>query len=92
MILFLIQLAEDDQNLYTTTASRLLAARDPLVRILAWTLLSNYFHLLLEEIRDNGISKFMQRLVAVCLWHLTRNILKKGVCVQEFMQEPNGRY
>src|SRR3989338_878405 len=35
---------------------------DPLVRILAWTLLSNHFHLLLEEIRDNGISKFMQRL------------------------------
>ncbi|MDO8566893.1 MAG: transposase [bacterium] len=36
--------------------------RDPLVRILAWTLLSNHFHILLEEIRDNGISKFMQRL------------------------------
>lgn len=36
--------------------------QDPLVRILAWTLLPNHFHLLLEEIRDNGISKFMQRL------------------------------
>lgn len=36
--------------------------RDPLVNILAWTLLPNHFHLLLEEIRDNGISKFMQRL------------------------------
>lgn len=36
--------------------------RDPLVRILVWTLLPNHFHLLLEEIRDNGISKFMQRL------------------------------
>lgn len=36
--------------------------RVPLVRILAWTLLPNHFHLLLEEIRDNGISKFMQRL------------------------------
>lgn len=36
--------------------------RDPLVRILAWTLLPNHFHLLLEEIRDSGISKFMQRL------------------------------
>ena len=36
--------------------------RDPLVHILAWTLLPNHFHLLLEEIRDNGISKFMQRL------------------------------
>lgn len=36
--------------------------RDPLVRILAWTLLPNHFHLLLEEIRDQGIAKFMQRL------------------------------
>lgn len=36
--------------------------RDPLVHILAWTLLSNHFHLLLEEICEGGIAKFMQRL------------------------------
>lgn len=36
--------------------------REPLVRILAWTLLSNHFHLLLQEIREGGIAKFMQRL------------------------------
>lgn len=36
--------------------------RDPLVRVLAWTLMPNHFHLLLEEIRDKGIAKFMQRL------------------------------
>lgn len=36
--------------------------RNPLVRILAWTLMPNHFHLLLEEIREGGISKFMQRL------------------------------
>jgi len=35
--------------------------REPVVRILAWTLLSNHFHLLLQEIREGGISKFMQR-------------------------------
>ncbi|OYV28172.1 MAG: hypothetical protein B7W98_00075 [Parcubacteria group bacterium 20-58-5] len=35
--------------------------RDPLVRILAWTLLSNHFHLLVQEIREGGIAKFMQR-------------------------------
>lgn len=35
--------------------------REPLVRILAWTLLSNHFHLLLQEIRDGGTAKFMQR-------------------------------
>lgn len=36
--------------------------REPLVHILAWTLLSNHFHLLLEEIREGGTAKFMQRL------------------------------
>lgn len=36
--------------------------RDPLVRILAWTLMPNHFHLLLEEIQDGGIAKFMQRV------------------------------
>ena len=36
--------------------------RDPLVRILAWTLLSNHFHLLLQETREGGVAKFMQRL------------------------------
>lgn len=35
---------------------------DPLVHILAWTLMPNHFHLLLREIREGGIAKFMQRL------------------------------
>jgi len=35
--------------------------REPLVQILAWTLLSNHFHLLLKEIREGGTAKFMQR-------------------------------
>lgn len=36
--------------------------RKPLVHILAWTLLPNHFHLLLEEILEGGTAKFMQRL------------------------------
>ncbi len=36
--------------------------REPLVRILAWTLLTNHFHLVLQEVREGGIAKFMQRL------------------------------
>lgn len=35
--------------------------REPLVRILAWTLLSNHFHLLMQEIKEGGVAKFMQR-------------------------------
>lgn len=37
-------------------------ARRPIVKILAWTLMPNHFHLLLKEIKDSGISKFMQKL------------------------------
>jgi len=33
----------------------------PLVKVLAYCLMPNHFHLLLEEIREDGISKFMSR-------------------------------
>ena len=36
--------------------------RDPLTRILAWTLMPNHIHLVLQETKAGGISKFMQRL------------------------------
>ena len=36
--------------------------REPLVRILLWTLLPNHFHFLLQEVREGGIAKFMQKL------------------------------
>lgn len=36
--------------------------RQPLVDILAWTLLSNHFHLLVRERVERGLAKFMQRL------------------------------
>ncbi len=35
--------------------------RDPLVRILADCLMPNHFHLLVEEIKDGGISRFMHK-------------------------------
>ena len=58
-----------DQNWTINLKSRALFERpdywpeqDSLVHILAWTLMPNHFHLLLEEIREGGIAKFMQRL------------------------------
>jgi putative transposase len=36
--------------------------RDPLVKILCYCLIPNHFHLLLKEIKEGGISKFMQKL------------------------------
>ncbi len=34
----------------------------PLVKILAWTLMPNHFHLLLQEISHGGVTKFLQKL------------------------------
>lgn len=36
--------------------------REPLVKILCYCLMPNHFHLLLQEIREGGVSKFMQKL------------------------------
>ncbi len=36
--------------------------REPLVRIMADCLMPNHFHLLLEEIKEGGISRFMHKL------------------------------
>ena len=36
--------------------------RDPLTRILAWMLHKNHFHLLVQEIREGGTAKLVQRL------------------------------
>ncbi len=44
------------------TRPRAWPERFPLVKILAWTLMPNHFHLILQTSVENGISKFMQRL------------------------------
>ncbi len=36
--------------------------REPLVRIIAYCIMDNHFHLLVEEIQEGGITKFMQKL------------------------------
>ncbi|MDD5144689.1 MAG: transposase [Candidatus Pacebacteria bacterium] len=36
--------------------------KEPLVRILAYCIMDNHFHLLVEEIQEGGIVRFMQRL------------------------------
>lgn len=36
--------------------------KDPLVKILCYCLVPNHFHLLLKEIKEGGVSKFMQKL------------------------------
>lgn len=56
--------------------------RDPLVRVLAWTLMPNHFHLLLEEIREGGISKFMQRVCGSMSAHFNARHREHGSIFQ----------
>lgn len=36
--------------------------REPFVEIVAWTLMPNHFHLILEQLTENGISLFMHKI------------------------------
>jgi REP element-mobilizing transposase RayT len=47
---------------FGSLASKLHKRDDPLVNIVAYCLNPNHYHLILEQISENGIEKFMQRL------------------------------
>lgn len=47
--------------------------RKPIVKILSFILMKNHFHLILEEVVQNGIAKFMQRLgTGMTMYYNTR--------------------
>jgi putative transposase len=56
--------------------------RKSLVRILSWTLMPNHFHLLLEEIQEGGIAKFMQRLCGSMSRHCNEKYKEQGTMFQ----------
>ncbi|OGC88272.1 hypothetical protein A3D70_01005 [Candidatus Adlerbacteria bacterium RIFCSPHIGHO2_02_FULL_54_18] len=56
--------------------------QDPLVKILAWTLMPNHFHLVLKETTENGIAKFMQKLCGSMTTHFNRKYKEKGSLFQ----------
>jgi len=56
--------------------------RDKLTEILAFMLMPNHFHLLLREIRENGVSLFMQGLGASMTLHFNDKYKEKGSIFQ----------
>ncbi len=56
--------------------------REPLVTILAWTLLSNHFHLVLQECSEGGIAKFMQRLCGSMTKSFNKKYRERGSLFQ----------
>ena len=53
-----------------------------IVKILAYCLIPNHFHLLLEEIEDGGISKFMQKLQIAYTMYFNKRYARSGVLFQ----------
>ncbi len=51
---------------------------DPLVAIGAWCLMDNHYHLLVKEITDGGISRFMHRLATGYTMYFNRCHKKRG--------------
>lgn len=56
--------------------------RRQLVDILAWTLMSNHFHLVLKARHDGSVSKFMQRLCGSMTMHFNAKYSEQGTLFQ----------
>jgi len=56
--------------------------KKPLVKILAWTLMPNHFHLLLQEISGGGVTKFLQKLCGSMSMSFNSKYKEKGSIFQ----------
>jgi len=56
--------------------------RSPLVKVLAWVLMPNHFHLVLKEIREGGVSKYMQKIGGSMTTHHNAKHEEKGSIFQ----------
>src|SRR3989344_2576573 len=56
--------------------------RQPIVKILAWVLMPNHFHLILKEIKEGGMSRFMQKLCGSMSMHFNSKYKEKGSLFQ----------
>jgi Transposase IS200 like. len=56
--------------------------REVLVSIVAYCLMPNHFHLLLKQVRDNGISKYLQKLLTGYTMFFNKKYDRSGVLCQ----------
>ena len=56
--------------------------RDTLVKVLAWTLMTNHLHLVLKEICDGGIAKFTQKVFGSMTTHFNSKYEERGSLFQ----------
>ncbi|MEI8174847.1 MAG: transposase [bacterium] len=54
----------------------------PLVKFIAYNLLPNHFHFILEQIEEGGISQFMKRLLGGYTWYFNNRHKRSGSLFQ----------
>ena len=57
-------------------------AREPFVEIVAYTLMPNHFHLIMHEVRENGMSHFMKKLGQSVTNHANEKYQEQGSIFQ----------
>jgi len=55
---------------------------DPLVEIICWTLMPNHFHMMLKQIEDGGIAKFLQKLCIGYTMYFNKRYERSGALFQ----------
>lgn len=56
--------------------------KKPLVKFIAYNLLSNHFHFILEQVAEGGISEFMKRLLGGYTWYFNKKHKRSGSLFQ----------
>lgn len=56
--------------------------KKPLVYFLAYNLLPNHFHFILEQVTEDGISQFMKRLLGGYTWYFNNRHKRSGALFQ----------
>jgi hypothetical protein len=69
---------EDLGDLVPPQRPRHWPARAPIIRVVAWTLMPNHFHLLMQETEENGISRFMQSIGGSMTRHFNEKYEERG--------------
>ena len=85
----LLYLCNDTQNVHlndrpsSNLAERLLLERvSPLLNIGAYCLMPNHFHLIVQERGDNGISRFMQKIITGYTMYFNKRYERTGALFQ----------
>lgn len=72
----------DPSHNFELAKNKVRTDQDRIVKVLAYSLLPNHFHLLVEQLKDNGISNFMKRVLGGYTSYFNEKYKRSGVLFQ----------